>query len=107
MKHQSPKRRRGKTRSHNHARLDHNRPLRFEPLEDRRMLSITVDTLADVVDPNDGFISLREAIATANTTPGADTIDVATALTIGGPAKLETRLLPPSTMRSPAWMLIS
>jgi hypothetical protein len=31
--------------------LMYKRPLRFEPLEDRRLLSITVDTL---VDENDG-----------------------------------------------------
>jgi hypothetical protein len=42
------------------------RPLRFEPLEDRRLLSITVNTL---VDENNGIgvggISLRDAIAAA------------------------------------------
>ena len=42
------------------------RPLRFEPLEDRRLLALTVTTL---VDENDGVgiggISLREAIAAA------------------------------------------
>jgi parallel beta-helix repeat protein len=62
------------------------RRLGFEPLEDRRMLSITVNTL---VDENDGIgvggISLRDAIVAA--APG-DTIDFAPALTSGGPAVL-------------------
>lgn len=58
-----------------------NRPLRFEPLEDRRLLSITVDTL---IDENDGVgigagTSLREAIAAA--APG-DTINFAVTGTI-------------------------
>jgi predicted outer membrane repeat protein len=58
-----------------------NRRLRFEPLEDRRLLSITVDTL---VDENDGVgvgtgTSLREAIAAA--APG-DTINFAVTGTI-------------------------
>jgi predicted outer membrane repeat protein len=48
------------------------------------MLSITVDTNLAVVDANDGFTSLREAISTANATPGADMIDFAPALTAGG-----------------------
>lgn len=48
------------------------RKLRLEPLEDRRMLAITVDTLLDVVDMSDGVTSLREAIADAS--PG-ETID--------------------------------
>ena len=34
---------------------------------------IVVDTLSDVVDANDGVTSLREAIATANAAPGAET----------------------------------
>ena len=52
------------------------RVLRLEPLEERRLLSITVNTLAD---ENDGIgvggISLRDAIAAANAAPGAETID--------------------------------
>jgi CSLREA domain-containing protein len=52
------------------------------------MLSITVNTLADVVDFNDGVTSLREAIFAANTVPGADTIDFAPALTANGPGTI-------------------
>lgn len=62
------------------------RQLRVEPLEDRRLLSITVNTL---VDENDGIgvgnISLRDAIGAA--VPG-DTIDFDPALTSGGPATI-------------------
>ena len=61
-------RRRGKQ-----TRSPQRRSLRFEPLEDRRLLAITVNTL---VDENDGVgvggVSLRDAIVAA--TPG-DTID--------------------------------
>jgi glucose/arabinose dehydrogenase len=41
------------------------RPLRFEALEDRRLLSITVDTFFDEADGSvmDGDISLRDALA--------------------------------------------
>jgi len=43
------------------------RPLRCEPLEDRRMLAIlTVDSLLDVVEA-DGLVTLREALEAANT----------------------------------------
>src|SRR3954469_16157977 len=63
-------------------RAKHARSLRFEPLEERRLLSITVNTL---VDENNGIavggISLRDAIAAA--APG-DTINFAPALFIGG-----------------------
>jgi CSLREA domain-containing protein len=65
------------------------RRLRFEPLEDRRLLSITVDTLVDENNGiNVGGISLRDAIAQANVAPDADTIDFAPALTASGPATL-------------------
>src|SRR3990172_1595105 len=63
------------------------RRLRLEPLEDRRLLAlVTVTTLADTVDFNDGVTSLREAIFATNTVSGADTIDFAPSLTAGGPA---------------------
>jgi len=50
------------------------RRLRFETLEDRRMLAITVDTLVDEADGSifDGDVSLRDAIAAAS---AGDTID--------------------------------
>ncbi len=48
---------------------------KFEALEDRRLLAnYNVTTTADVVDPNDGKLSLREAIDLANAHPGADVI---------------------------------
>ena len=67
------------------------RRLRVEPLEDRRLLSITVDTLVDEADGSlvDGDISLRDAIALA---PNAETIDFAPALTSGGPATIQLTL---------------
>lgn len=62
------------------------RRLRFEPLEDRRVLSITVDTL---VDENDGVgvgrISLRDAIAAS--LPG-ETIEFDSALVSSGPGTI-------------------
>ena len=67
----------------------HRRHLRIEPLEDRRLLAmVTVNTLADTVDFNDGVTSLREAIFATNLVGGADTIEFAAALTSGGPATL-------------------
>ncbi len=57
------------------------RPLRFEPLEDRSLLSVfNVTTAADVVDPSDGLMSLREAVQAANANPGDDTITFAPGL---------------------------
>jgi fibronectin-binding autotransporter adhesin len=48
---------------------------RVESLEDRRLLSvIPVTTFADVVNALDGVTSLREAVNTANATPGLDSI---------------------------------
>jgi hypothetical protein len=64
------------------------RPLQFEPLEHRRLLAITVDTILDAVDASDGFTSLREAVAAANATTAADTIDFAPSLTASGPATI-------------------
>ena len=39
------------------------------------MTTFTVTTTADLVDPNDGELSLREAVAKANATAAADTIN--------------------------------
>jgi len=65
------------------------RPLRFEPLEDRRVLAaITVTTLSDSTDLNDGLTSLREAIFAANLVAGAETINFAPSLTANGPATI-------------------
>ena len=38
------------------------------------MAYLTVTTQADIVDPGDGKLSLREAVALANASAGADTI---------------------------------
>ena len=65
------------------------RALRCEPLEDRRLLAVvTVNTLSDTVDFNDGVTSLREAIFATNTVPGADVIEFAPSLTASGPATI-------------------
>ena len=67
----------------------HRRSLRFEPLEDRRLLAVvTVNTLSDTVDATDGLTSLREAIIATNTAAGADTIDFAPSLTSAGPGTI-------------------
>ena len=51
------------------------RSLRYEALEDRRMLAVvTVTTDQDVVDFSDGVTSLREAIFATNLVEGADEI---------------------------------
>src|SRR3954469_3239053 len=68
-----------------------NRSLRFEPLEDRRLLAITVNTLTDELDGNifDGDVSIRDALLAA--TP-FETINFDSALTAGGPATLALKL---------------
>ncbi|WP_191760960.1 hypothetical protein [Komarekiella delphini-convector] len=38
------------------------------------MATFTVNTLNDVVNPNDGRLSLREAVTAAEALPGTDTI---------------------------------
>src|SRR5262245_44606105 len=48
---------------------------RLEALEGRAVpATLKVTSLQDVVDPGDGFLSLREAVLKANTSPGPDTI---------------------------------
>jgi CSLREA domain-containing protein len=83
-----PSRRKSAARTQSQPSL-YRRRLRYEPLEDRRLLAVvTVTTLADTIDFNDGQTSLREAIFATNTVPGADTIDFAPSLTAGAPASL-------------------
>jgi hypothetical protein len=49
----------------------------LEVLEDRLVpATFTMTTPLDVVDPNDGQLSLREAVTAANADPGPDTIVV-------------------------------
>src|SRR5437016_2816493 len=53
-------------------RIYRRKPL-FELLEDRRMLTtLTVNSALDNVTPNDGFVTLREAIIAANTDTATD-----------------------------------
>jgi hypothetical protein len=59
------------------------RSLRFEALEDRRLLA-TVDTVVDFL-ADDGFTTLREAISA---TPAGGTVNFAPSLTSGGPATI-------------------
>ena len=44
------------------------------------MAAFTVTTSTDIVDANDGVLSLREAVVQANATAAADTIQFANAL---------------------------
>lgn len=57
------------------SRLTTTRRLRHESLGDRRMFAvIMVSTLEDTVDPSDGVVSLREAVAQANEFANEDII---------------------------------
>ncbi|MDB5391628.1 MAG: hypothetical protein JWM11_7274 [Planctomycetaceae bacterium] len=70
--------RRAELRGNNRPRksLRRNHSGIIEALESRELLTtITVTTNLDVVNPNDQLVSLREAVATANSDPGADTIE--------------------------------
>ncbi len=85
---QAARRRRSTARNHAQNSL-YRRRLRFEPLEDRRLLAlVTVTTLADSINFNDGLTSLREAIFATNLVTGPDTIDFAPALTASGSATI-------------------
>jgi hypothetical protein len=67
-------------RRHQQSRAASRTRLRFEPLEERRLLSvITVNDLGDTVGVA-GKVTLRDAILTANDTNGNDTIQFATGL---------------------------
>ena len=72
--------RRREARRRNGTHLPQRR-LRIEPLENRRLLSITVNTLVDELDGSlvDGDISLRDAVAVA---PQGETINFAVTGTI-------------------------
>ena len=72
-----------------YRRPQYQRALRLESLEDRRLLAlVTVTTLEDSVNLNDGVTSLREAIFAANTVLGADTIEFAPTLMADGPSTI-------------------
>jgi hypothetical protein len=69
--------------------MHYRRALRYEPLEDRRLLAaVAVNTLADTVDRNDGLTSLREAIFATNLIAGADTVRLDASIVNGGSATI-------------------
>ncbi len=58
------------------SKKSNHRKLSYETMEARRLLAaLVVNTARDVVDPDDGLISLREAFLSANATDGADSIN--------------------------------
>jgi Calx-beta domain-containing protein/GEVED domain-containing protein len=58
----------------------------FEPLEDRSLLAaiITVNSAGDAIDPNDGVLTLREALSVSNGTLPLGALSSAEALQISG-----------------------
>jgi hypothetical protein len=78
------------------------RRLAFERLEPRRVLAVLMVTgVGDVLDAEDGFVSLREAILAANNDTatelgdvgnGADEIRFAESLTASGPVEIKLEL---------------
>jgi hypothetical protein len=74
------------------SRSLYGRRLRYEPLEDRRLLAlVTVTTLADTVDFNDNVTSLREAIFATNLVGGEDTIEFARSLISNLPGTIQLK----------------
>lgn len=86
------------------------RRLGFESLEARQMLAVlTVDSYLDVTDAGDGVTTLREAIATANATPGADEIEFSAALPSGDIVlqQGEFQITETLTIRGPGSLMMS
>src|SRR5689334_22649130 len=77
-------------RSRRQPRICRSRRLFLEPLEVRTVLSaiITVTTNADDLTPNDGSVSLREAILAANANSDLGDPDIAAQLTAQAPNTL-------------------
>src|SRR5882724_2379090 len=83
------------SRSHKPAARPHSTALAVELLEDRTVPSLTVTTFADVVNPNDGRLSLREAIQQANsrtTQPNAAQFDETITFQSAGTVNLQSAL---------------
>ncbi|MEZ6092119.1 MAG: hypothetical protein R3C05_29770 [Pirellulaceae bacterium] len=68
------------------------RRAKFRSLEDRRLLATFVVNGVEDNTTDDAFVTLREAINSANATPEADTITFDTALTSSGAAKIDLLL---------------